>query len=203
MKRLIVLLLIVPLLTACPGKADPDKDREDSVASFRDHGYNFIAFKKQDYKNIRFKMPKSFEFDYGGGYCYKRSSLNRRDFPLGIIFTVERFTEDDLESELMEDYIIEDDLLNGFHDAYAERRYESLHNASISFKKDTKKNVKFDGITQTLSGKYSDYADHLYYAMATLKVKDEYYVFQMIAKKEVMDYVYDDFERILATVRKK
>lgn len=201
MKRLIVIILMIPLLTACPGNAD--KEQKDTAAAFRENGYNFVSYKKQDYKNIRFKLPKAFEFDYGSGYCYKRSSLNRRVFALGVIFTVERFTEDDLESELMEDYVIEEDLLNGFHDAYADRRYESLHNASISFKKDTKKNVKYKGITQTLSGKYSDYADHLYYAMATLKIKDEYYVFQMIAKKDMMDYVYDDFERILATVRRK
>jgi hypothetical protein len=28
-------------------------------------------------------------------------------------------------------------------------------------------------------------------------------VFQMITTKDMMDYVYDDFERILASVRKK
>ena len=149
-------------------------------------------------------MPKSFDIDYGNRHCYKSSALNRRDYTLGIIFTVERFTEDDLESELMEDYyLVDDDLLNSFHDAYADRRYESLTNASISFKKDTKKNIKFKGVTQTLSGRNSSYSDDVYYAMATLKVRKEYYIFQFISKREMMDYVYDDFERLLASVRHK
>lgn len=202
MKRLIVMIFLLPLLTACPSGGN--EDAEDALKAFRENGYNFTNFKKQGYKNIRFKIPKSFEIDYGNSYCYKSSSLNRRDYALSVIFTVERFTEDDLESELMEDfYLVDEDLLNSFHDAYADRRYESLTNASISFKKVTKKNIKFKGVTQTLSGRNSDYSDDMYYAMATLKVRKEYYVFQFISKREMMDYVYDDFERILATVRHK
>ncbi|MDH4471215.1 MAG: hypothetical protein QE487_01335 [Fluviicola sp.] len=202
MKRLIVMIFLLPLLTACPDGGN--EENEDTLKAFRENGYNFSEFKKQGYKNIRFKMPKSFEVDYGNNYCYKPSALSRRDYALGVIFTVERFTEDDLESELMEDfYLVDDDLLNSFHDAYADRRYESLTNASISFKKDTKKNIKFKGVTQTISGRSSDYADDIYYVMATLKVRKEYYVFQFISKHEMMDYVYDDFERMLATVRHK
>ena len=201
MKRLIFFLILLPLLTACPDNSNQDK--EDHIKAFRENGYDFTNLKKQGYKNIKFKMPANFEYDYGTQYCFKNSGLVRRDASLGIVFTVERLTENDLESELMEDYIIEDDLLNGFHDAYAERRYETLHNASISFKKDSKKNVKFKGINQTISGSRSEYDDALYYAMTTLKIKDEYYIFQLISKKEMMDYVLDDFERILATVRTK
>ncbi|MBI3240201.1 MAG: hypothetical protein HYZ43_15355 [Flavobacteriia bacterium] len=202
MKRLIVMIFLLPLLVAC--SSDSKEENEDTLKTFRENGYNFSGYKKQGYKNIRFKLPKSFEFDYGNRYCYKPSSLNRRDYSLGVIFTIERFTEDDLESELMEDfYLIDEDLLNSFHDAYADRRFESLTDASISFKKDTKKNIKFKGVTQTLSGKGSSYSDEVYYAMATLKVRKEYYVFQFISKREMMDYVYDDFERILATVRHK
>lgn len=202
MKHFFLIILLMPLLTACPNSSS-EKEKEDSAQTFRDNQYNFPSWKKQKYKNIRFKIPKSFEFDYGNQYCYKSSALTRRDFSLGIIFTVERFTEDDLESELMEDYMIEKDLLNGFHDAYVERRYESLHQSGVSFKKDTKKNVKHKGVIQTLFGRTSDYADDLYYATATLKIKKEYYIFQCIAKKDMMDYVYDDFERILTTVRSR
>jgi hypothetical protein len=202
MKHLIVLLFIVPLLTGCP--KDKQKDRTDTAKAFRDNGYNFPEYTKLVYKNIRLQIPKSFEFDYGSGYCYKASAMNRRDFGLGVIFTVERFDEDDLESELMEDYMIEDDLLNGFHDAYVYRRFESLYNGSISFKKEVRKTIKFEGVIQTVSGKYSEYTEQeLYYVTSTLKVDDEYYVFQIITPKEMMNYVYDDFEHILETVRKK
>jgi hypothetical protein len=202
MKRLIIIVFIVPLLMACPRKSEDE--RTDTAKAFRENNYDFPAYRKTAYKNIKFRLPESFEFDYGNRYCYKSSSLNRRDFQLGIIFTVERFTEDDLESELMADYMIEDDLLNGFHDAYARRRYESLYEATVSFKKDLKKGSKFKGIIQTIGGKSSDYSEeYLYYVMATVKAEDEYYVFQFITQKEMMDYVYDDFEHILASIRKK
>jgi len=202
MKRLIVIILLLPLLTACP--KEKEEERTDTAKAFRENGYNFPGYEKLTYKNIKLRIPTSFEYDYGSSYCYKVSALCRRDYALGIIFTVERFDEDDLESELMVDYMIEEDLLNGFHDAYVARRFESLYNGSVSFKKDIKKTVKFKGVIQTLSGNYSEYADQeLYYVTATLKVGEEYYVFQMISPKEMMNYVYDDFEHILETVRKK
>lgn len=202
MKRLIVIIFLMPLLTACPPKSQ--EDRTDTAKAFRENGYDFPGYKKAVYKGIKFQLPESFEYDYGNRYCYKSSSMNRRDFQLGIIFTVEKFTEDDLESELMADYMIEEDLLNGFHDAYANRRYESLYEGTVSFKKDLKKGGKFKGVIQTIGGRYSEYADeYLYYTMATIKVDNDYYLFQFITQKDMMDYVYDDFEHILATVRKK
>jgi hypothetical protein len=202
MKRLIVIIFILPLLTACP--KNKEEERTDTAKAFRENGYNFPGYKKITYKNIKLQVPTSFEFDYGTSYCYKQSALCRRDYALGVIFTAERFDEDDLESEMMMDYVIEEDLLNGFHNAYVDRRFESLYNGSISFKKDIKKTVKFKGVIQTLAGADSEYSDReLRYVTATLKVEDEYYVFQMITSKEMMDYVYDDFEHILETVRKK
>lgn len=201
MKQLILILLIIPLLTACPDKSD-DK-RQDNLEAFRSNHFNFTSLEKRSYKKIRFRLPKAFKYDYNTGYGYKTDAFARRDYDLGIIFTVERFTDDDLESELMEDYIVESDLLNAFHDAYTFRRYESLNNGGAAFKKDVKKGVGFPGVIQMLSGKSSSYSDHLYYATATLKIKDEYYIFQMISTEEMMGYVYDDFERILKSVRSK
>lgn len=206
MKRLIVIIFIVPLLTgltACNEK-NPNEEEKDHVENFRNNGYNYTKLKKQGYKKIRFMVPDALKYNYTTNYCFKPDALSRRDFPLGIVFSVERLTKNDVNSELFEDYILtEDDLLNSFHDAYTERRYESLYESSSSFKKDVKKNVKFDGVIQTVRGQNSSYSEELYYATATLQVDKEYYVFQMITTKDMMDYVYDDFERILASVRKK
>lgn len=205
MKHLIILAILIPLLFASCASSDSEERQQNVLKAFKENNYNFTNYKKVRYKGISFKLPGSFDVDFGGGYTYKPNAFLRRQYQLGIIFTVEKFTEYDINSELMEDYLIEDDedFLNSFHDAYSDRRYESLHEASISYKKVTRKNIPFKGVTQVLSGSSSQYSDTYYYAMTTLKVKDNYYVFQMITAPEMMHYVFDDFERILATVRSK
>lgn len=204
MKRLIVIIFILPLLITACDETDPNEQEQDHVEAFRANGYNYTKLKKQGYKRIRFMLPEALKYNYSTEYCFKSDALSRRDFPLGVVFSVERLTEDDVHSELFEESILtEEDLLNSFHDAYTDRRYESLYESAASFKKDVKKTVKFDGVIQTIRGQHSVYAEELYYATATLQVGKEYYVFQLITTKDMMDYVYDDFERILASVRKK
>ncbi len=200
MKRIVLLLLLAPVLTACP----PQKDRtEDVMKKFQENHFNLELLKKEVYGKIKFQLPESMEKDYATNYVYRRQALTRRDYNLGLAFSVERFTEGDMYSEMMEDYVVEEDLLNSFHDAYVNRRLESLYQGGLSFKKDVRSNVKFPGVIQVVTGESSRGYNALYYATATLKVEKEYYIFQMIAPKSMMDYVYDDFERILASVRKK
>lgn len=205
MKFLITLAILIPMLFASCAHSDPEKEQENVMKAFKENDYNFTSYKKKSYRGVKFKLPTSFDVDYGGGYTYKRDAFMRRNYQLGIIFTVEKFTKYDINSELLNDYLIEDesDFLNSFHDAYSSRRYESLHGASISYKKVTKKNIPYKGVTQVVSGSSSQSSNTHYYAMATLKVKEDYYVFQMITTPEMMSYVFDDFERILSTVRSK
>jgi len=204
MKHFFLIILLIPMLTACPGSNRSKQKQKDDVQAFYNNNYNFTNWKKHAYKGIKFKLPSSFEVDYGTRYCYKSSALTRRNYTLGVLFTVERFTEDDLESELMYNTVVEDDILNAFHDAYVDRRFRSLDEAGVSFKKDLRKNVKFKGVIQTVAGRTSEYAEEdLYYITATMQVDQSYYVFQFISAKALMDYVYDDFERLLATVRKQ
>lgn len=201
MKRLLFLLLLLPLLTACP----PDKDTsKETLKKFRKDGYNMTSLKTHVYGTIRFRLPATMQHDYSTHYAYKSTAFRRREQNLGILFTAERFQEADRYSELMEEYVYADnDLLNSFHDAYVNRRMHSLDQGGASFKKEVRSNVKFPGAIQVVSGE-STYDDALlYYATATLKVDEDYYIFQFICDKPMMDYVYDDFERILASVRKK
>lgn len=194
------LLALSFLFTACP----PNDDSAEGVQkSFQEHHYNLVDLEKKIYKNITFKLPKSFSIDYGASYTFKKGGMHRREYTLGIIFSVERFTNTDFESEFMEDYFMENDVLNSFHDAYIDRRSKSLEESASSFKKDFKKNAKFEGVFQTVKGTSYSGSYPLYYSMATLNVNDEYYVFQFIAEKQMMDVVQDDFERLLASVRKK
>ena len=201
MKRVIFFLLLLPLINACsPGK----ETSKDILKRFKTDGYNMSPLKRTVYGAIKFQLPETMEVDYSSTYAYKSTAFTRREYNLGILFSVERFTEGDLYSELMTDYpVVGDDFLNGFHDAYVNRRLESLYQGGTTFKKDVSKKVKFPGTIQVISGQSSEGYNFLYYVTSTLKVDKDYYIFQFICEKEMMDYVFDDFERILASVRKK
>ncbi|MNY25035.1 hypothetical protein D3C86_1587900 [compost metagenome] len=103
--------------------------------------------------------------------------------------------------DFVSEFVVDTDLLNTFQDAYVWRRFESLNNAAISIKKELPKSFKHKGLIQTVSGDGS-YSGQGYYATSTIKVNDKYYVFQWITSKPIMNYSFDDFERILKSVRK-
>lgn len=200
MKRYLVFLLLLPFLTACP----PPRDRrEDSIKEFRKNHYNLTPLRKAAYRNIRFEVPQMLETDYSKSHVFRSTAYTLTEYQLGINFTVERFLDNDIYSELMIDQVVTKDLLNTFHDAYVTRRVNSLDGGTASYKKKVYNPLKFDGVIQTITAepKYQ-YDQHLYYITATMKVEKEYYVFQLISEKDMMAYLYDDFVRILASVRK-
>ena len=41
-----------------------------------------------------------------------------------------------------------------------------------------------------------------YYAVASVEEKDAVFIFQWICRKEIMDYTFDDFERVLKSIQK-
>jgi hypothetical protein len=69
-----------------------------------------------------------------------------------------------------------------------------------ALKKDLPKSVKYKGVVQVVR-EYSSKDDPDYYAVATMKIKNRYYIFTWLTGKEMMSYTYDDFIDILETVR--
>ncbi len=195
-----LLLLFIPLFLIV-GCFDYDKENKEIREAFKNNHYNFKLDKTLKYEGISFKIPKHFTQDYSHTYTIKNSSLTRTGSALNIYFSVERFNQSDLNRDFVSDYVIEDDLLNTFQDAYVWRRYESLNNSGVSIKKELPKTFKHKGVIQTISGD-GTYSGQAYYVTSTLKVGTDYYVFQWITSKPVMNNTYDDFERILKSVQK-
>lgn len=195
---------ILPLLASTlffAGCIDYDKENKKIREEFKTNHYNFKLDKTLKYEGISFQLPKHFARHYSHNFTVKNSSLTRFSNALNIYFSVERFNKSDLNRPFVADFVIKGDLLNTFQDAYVSRRYGSLDNAGISIKKELPKNFKHKGIIQTVAGD-GDYSGQTYYATATVKVKDNYYVFQWISSKPIMNYTYDDFERILKSIQK-
>ncbi len=195
----LVLLFIPSLLVV--GCFDYDKENKEVREAFKNNHYNFKLDKTLKYEGISFKLPDHFKQNYSHNYTIKNSSLTRTSNALNIYFSVERFNKSDLNREFVSDFVIESDLLNTFQDAYVWRRFESLDNSGISIKKELPKTFRNKGLIQTISGD-GTYSGQAYYVTSTIKVGNEYYVFQWITSKPIMNYTYDDFERILKSVRK-
>lgn len=199
MKNIFSICLLSILLAAC---ASETKKEQETFEDFKENHYNFKWTKEIGYGKIKFKLPQVFENSLATHFTITSNAKTLQSLAIPIYFSVERFSEKDKQRSFVRDYVVQENLLNTFHDAYIYKRYNSLYQGSISIKKEVRKNVKFPGVIQVVAGE-SDYSDnsYLYYATATLQVKKEYYIFQFIADAELMAYVYDDFERILASVK--
>lgn len=196
--RLMLLFIPTFLMTGC---FDYDKENKEIREAFKNNHYNFKLDKTLKYEGISFKLPDHFKQNYSHNYTIKNSSLTRTSNAFNIYFSVERFNKSDLNREFVSNFVVKGDLLNTFQDAYVWRRFESLDNSGVSIKKELPKTFKNKGLIQTISGD-GTYSGQAYYVTSTLKVGKEYYVFQWITSKPIMNYTYDDFERILKSVRK-
>lgn len=196
--RLMLMFIPAFLIAGC---FDYDKENKEIREAFKNNHYNFKLDKTLKYEGISFKLPDHFKKNYTHNYTIKNSSLTRTSNAFNIYFSVERFNKSDLNRDFVSNFVIKEDLLNTFQDAYVWRRFESLDNSGVSIKKELPKTFKNKGLIQTVSGD-GTYSGQAYYVTSTIQVGKEYYVFQWITSKPIMNYTYDDFERILKSVRK-
>lgn len=198
MKFIAVLTLCLLVLSSC----NVDKMNQEVRQDFKENHYNFKLAEEMRYATISFKLPEKFTKSYNKYYTIKGNALVRESYALGIKFSVEHYTRKDFKKYFIRESGFHVNELNTLHDAYTERRMASLDNSGSSFKKTLSKKKSYKGIIQVLSGE-DDYNDDLiYYATATIKMKDDYYVFQWISTPEMMSYTLDDFERIIYSVKK-
>lgn len=199
MKQLIpIFILFLISLTGCVSSNENMETLED----FKKNHFNLKLTEPHFYGKISYQLSNSFFNNYSQSYTLTNRSKTFYSYTLGIYFTVERFSEQDLNMPFVREQVVKKDLLNTFHDAYTFKRFSTLSNGGVSIKKTLSKPVRFKGVEQVVSGE-SEYEDGLtYYATATIKVNKEYYVFQWITTNKMMTYVHDDFHRILQSVRK-
>jgi hypothetical protein len=118
---------------------------------------------------------------------------------MDLHFSVEHFSPDEAEA-LVFGFKDEVTKIDAVHDHYCMRRVESLVNPEVSIKKEVPKTVAYPGVTQVIhGGPYNGDLPSSYF-MSTVEIDGEYYVFQMIGKKENMGYLYDDFIQILSSI---
>lgn len=199
MKKIFPLVGLLILLFACVSE---DKESQNSFEAFKQNDYDFTLDKKMTYKNLELSIPSSFKKYFGTFLTVSNDSKVLFSNAIGAHLSIERFSEKDINRPFVDGFIIEKDLLNTFQDAYAFKRYNSLNDGLMSIKKDLFNTSKKRGVIQIVRGSTSNlYDEFLLYATATIQLKDEFYVFQFITTADMMNYAYDDFKRMLFSVK--
>lgn len=192
----IALTGIFLLTTACPGSTfDTD------LKKLQKNGMDFPDLRRVYYNGINFKLSDMFVNDYENNYTLTENADTKVIYALDLNFSVESFTEEDAE---VYRYAFDEDIesLDAVHDNYIIQRKKSLYDNATSIKKELPKSVKYPGYIQVVhGGSFSTEAESSYFT-ATLDINGQYYVFQMIGKRENMGYLYDDFIDILSSVEK-
>lgn len=200
MKFLIASFCCLLMFSACVD----EEGTQETFEEFKSNDYNFNLDKKFSYKNITFQLPSSFKKSFSTRFTITNHSNTFHQQRIGMYFSVESFLPVDKSRAFVQDFIIEEDLLNTFQDAYAYKRYQSLQDGGLSVKKDLFNTPTKQGVIQVLHGDSNNfYGEEMRYALATIKIKNEFYVFQFITNKSLMNYSMDDFKHILHSVKSK
>lgn len=195
--RFTSLVLLLTVLSGCP-----QTTYKSNLQKIQDNNMDLPELRDRRYKGIRFKLSDLFSHDYNNQYVIKDDAAIRVIYEIDVNFSLERFDAD--EAELFQ-FAFEEEIsaLDAVHDNYVIKRLETFdEEGKASIKKSCPKEVKYPGYIQVLHGNGAYYGEPASYFMATLEIDGEYFVFQMIGKKENMGHLYDDFVDIIASVTK-
>lgn len=196
-------ILILPLLYACPNARTTSKDVKELLSNDMD----FKFWKRYSAKGISFKLPKSFDEEHYQNYTIDNTnSFKRSNQSLGMYFSVEVFT--DTNAVLFQYMTNEKSLIHSVQKNYVNKIESGLLNRGTFFRTSILKIIgsKNKCISQVISENFVrqykwdvDYTTT--YFVATMKVRNQFYVFQLIGRSENQKYLYDDFLKILFSVK--
>lgn len=193
MKRIFAFILLIPLLTACPG------NEESTLKKLQANNMDLPELEYVSYEGIKFKLSKLFDKSFNNSYAITRDNADCREIrDLNVIFSVERFTKQDAD-EILENFDRNISAWDAVHDFYLSEREESLRNFERSIKKEVEPKLEHPTYIETII-EQSEYSQTTYF-IATMNVAKEYYVFQFIGSRDAMGYLYDDFIDLLASVQ--
>jgi hypothetical protein len=200
MKPYIFFIGIAFVITACPS----GNGRQSDLKRIQENNMDLPDLYTESFEGIDFQLSELFKKDYQNDHTLKGSSaFCKKIRGIDTHFTLEVFDDYDV-NQFTEEFEDSDGQLNPLdvvHDYYILKRHESLSNPGLSIKKILPKRVKQKGYIQIVEGsKYASGTGSTYFT-ATIEIKGEYYVFQLIGVADNMGYLYDDFLDILASVK--
>lgn len=176
-----------------------------NAKKLRDNKMNFPEFYDEKFEGLTFDMPLMFEKSYMDNFVLSDVYDTYYVSDLDLYFAVEKFSTTDIEelSFIHGDQTNKLELVHSFH---IKKREKSLINYLSSTRKDFTKTIGIPTYIQVVntnndtSDEYSYYENQSYFT-AAMEIGSNIYVFQMIGKEDNMRFLYDDFIRILKSVR--
>lgn len=202
LRNILFVLLFLPLLYGCPNVNNTSKDAKELYANHMD----FKKWKKVAAKGISFKIPECFDEEKYTNFTIENiNSFKRSNVSLGLYFSVEVFS--DTNAILFQYVNNEKSPLHAVQSNYISKIEQGLSNrgayrTSIVKKISTKNKCISQIVIENFVRQYkwdTDYTSS--YFVATMKVRGKYYVFQFIGRKENQKYFYNDFLKILFSVK--
>ncbi len=198
MKALNFTYLLIVLTTVYSCKWFQNKGNASILAN---NNMDFPNLKKTSFKGINFYLSTMFTNDSKANYIMKKNSLSKSIKDLDVYFSIEAFSEQEalkIQSNFNEPI----DALNAVNDQYILKREKSVYNPYLSIKKNIPKKNKYSGYIQAVQGSSTKESPTTSYFISTIKVNDQFYVFQLIGIQKNMGYLYDDFIDLLSSVKK-
>ena len=199
MHTLLLFILMLFIITACPGSRVKSNKK-----ILQENNMNFPGIEETSFENITHMLPEMFTDAYDSYYLISDKYDSYICYDLSLRLSVELFDNDQIET-IQYTFDYETTPLNAVHDNYIIQRQNSLTDFSTSIKKEIPDSINQIGFTQIIHEEITEETGYeskeSTYFLATLDIDDEIYVFQMIGKRANMGYLYDDFLRIIASVR--
>jgi hypothetical protein len=193
-KTIIPLAAMLMLLTACP-----ETEYTSPLSEIQKNKMDFPDLEKRYYQGINYKLSKLFERSYYDEFVIKDQADVFAIYDMSLYFGIEVFDRTDVVKAQYE-YETEVEPLRAIHDMYAGTRAGTINDPKISILRETPESVGYPGLMQVISGGEYEGSVETSYFMATLEINGNYYVFQLIGKKENMGYLHDDFIELLSSV---
>lgn len=193
--------LIVTFILVSVGFGSCKKAPFDGMDEFRKNKFDLKLTQSFDFQGIEFKMPTHFYKENLGNFVIKIGDFSGRDSSLNTFFSIEMFTPEEWNEIIPEDSMPAILDLHDINIAYLSRRYKNYYKAGISSTSRLK--LSYPNQFQVIATKALETSVERYFAMATIEVKNKFYIFQYAASPQLMEYVCDDFKRILKSVKKK
>ena len=185
------------ILYGCPF---PQNEVEKKI---EDNKMNLPSLKPHNQLGISYELSELFTTSNFQTITIKsssNSSVNYATADNSILFTIERFSPSEITTLQFSSDTDNQSDIDVLHNHYCKAILNSNYNTVSSEVENLFPKTGKKGLLQHIESS-SDDSYKLHFSLASIHFKGNYYVFQFIAGKQIMPYLYDDFLNIIKSVR--
>lgn len=196
-KSLLLFFILSFFLYACP---TPQNEVEKKI---KDNKMNLPNVKAHHQLGIQFDLSELFIIYNYGNITIKSSTKDAISYSTAdnsLLFTIEKFTPSEISTLQFSSKTEDQSNIDILHSFYCDAIQNSNGQTLASEKENLVAKTGKNGVLQHIENTNNE-INSLHFILATIHFKGNYYVFQFIAGKEIIPYLYDDFLRIITSIR--